>query len=132
MLYVITGPPCVGKSTWVRQRAKPGDVVVDLDRIALAMTAEDTPHHEYPQNIRKAAMVVWRVAVDAAISWAPYGDSYLIHAKPNEMARARYHRARATFIDLDAPYETLMRRAKAERPSYIWKTIANWYDDPEE
>ena len=40
-LYVVTGPPCGGKSTYVREHAKPGDFVIDLDRLALAITSAD-------------------------------------------------------------------------------------------
>lgn len=33
-LIVVAGPPSAGKSTWVREAAKPGDLVVDLDALA--------------------------------------------------------------------------------------------------
>lgn len=36
--YVVTGKPGCGKTTWVRQRAKPGDIVFDLDEIAGIVT----------------------------------------------------------------------------------------------
>jgi predicted kinase len=131
-LYVITGPPCVGKSTWVRDRAKPGDIVVDLDRIALAITAEETPHHEYPAHIRKAAILIRRTAVAVALSYARRGTSYVIHAKPSGKARNQYIRAGAHMIELNAPMNVLMARAKAERPPHIWQTLARWWDEPEE
>ena len=44
-LYVITGPPCAGKSTYAREQATLNDMVIDLDRIALSIAAEETPHH---------------------------------------------------------------------------------------
>ena len=131
-LYVITGPPCVGKSTWVRERAQPGNIVVDLDRIALAITSEDTPHHSYPMHIRRAAMHVRKAAVAAALAYSRSGDAYIIHAKPTAKALSQYRRAAAIMIDLEAPYEVLMARAKAERPPHIWQTLARWWDEPEE
>ena len=70
MLYVITGPPCVGKSTYVRERAQIGDVIVDLDRIALAITAESCPHHDYPNHIRRAAIEIRKTAVLAALAYS--------------------------------------------------------------
>lgn len=40
VVYLVAGPPCAGKSTYVRQRAKPGDLVLDQDVIgARAMVA---------------------------------------------------------------------------------------------
>jgi predicted kinase len=130
-LYIITGPPCVGKSTWVRERAKTGDIVVDLDRIALAITAEATPHHEYPGHIRKAAIMVRQTAVAVAINYGQRGTAYIIHAKPGKMLN-KYKRAGAVMVELEAPMSVLMERAKAERPPHIWQTLARWYDTPEE
>lgn len=36
-LIVITGPPCSGKSTYAREHASPGDIIIDLDAIAHAL-----------------------------------------------------------------------------------------------
>ncbi|MEU0174083.1 hypothetical protein ABZ178_12105 [Streptomyces massasporeus] len=44
MLYVITGPPAAGKSSWIDAHAKPEDVVIDLDRITVALTGPGAPH----------------------------------------------------------------------------------------
>src|SRR5213596_2588996 len=38
VLYVITGPPAAGKSSWIEARARPTDVVIDLDRITAALS----------------------------------------------------------------------------------------------
>lgn len=34
VITVVTGPPCSGKSTYVRTHARPGDIIVDFDAIA--------------------------------------------------------------------------------------------------
>jgi hypothetical protein len=40
VVYLVAGPPCAGKSTYVRHRARPGDLVLDQDVIgARAMAA---------------------------------------------------------------------------------------------
>ncbi len=131
-LYVVTGPPCVGKSTWVRERAELGDLVVDLDRIALAITAESTLHHDYPAHIRKAAIIVRATAVELALRYSRRGKAYVIHAKPSPRALNKYRKAQAIMVDLEAPMDVLMARAKAERPPHIWRTLARWWDEPEE
>lgn len=126
MIYVVTGPPCVGKSTWVRERAAPGDVVVDLDRIALAITAEGTAHHEYDFRIRGYARIVRRTAVQVAIVHSRIGTSYVIDARPGTRARRAYKQAMAQFINLDAPTSVLLARAQAERPAWVTAEIVNW------
>ena len=132
MLYVITGAPCSGKSTWVRKRAKPGDMVIDLDRIALAITAEATPHHEYPPHIRKAAVMLRKQAVAQAMIYAKSGNSFIIHAKPNQRARAAYKKAQANIIELTEPLKVLLERAAAERPAWVAGMIRAWYLDEEQ
>jgi predicted kinase len=129
-LYVITGPPCGGKSTYVRERARPGDFVVDLDRLALAITSEDTPHHEYPAHIRSAAIIIRKQAVALALVAARTYDAYVIHAKPTATARATYKRNRAVFVHQSAPLPVLLARAMAERPEWVLPMIRSWFDEP--
>lgn len=132
MLYVITGPPCSGKSTWIRERAKPGDVVVDLDRIALAITSEGTPHHDYPKHIRTMAVALRRQLVQMALRASKQVDAYVINSKPTTRARAEYYRAGATFIHLDEPLGTLIERAKQERPPWVMQALLHWNVEPDE
>lgn len=131
-LYIVTGPPCAGKSTWVRERAQTGDIVVDLDRLALAITAEGTEHHQYPGHIRGAAIQIRRAAVNVALAYCRTGHSYIIHAKPSERALRMYRRYRPQIIELTAPYSVLLERVKAERPPHILATLATWWEQPEE
>ena len=130
-LYVITGPPCGGKSTYVRERARPGDFVVDLDRLALAITSEDTPHHEYPAHIRSAAIFIRKQAVAIALVMSRGSDAYVIHAKPGAAARATYKRHRAVFVEQSAPLDVLLKRARAERPEWVVPMIREWFTEPD-
>lgn len=130
-LYVITGPPCGGKSTYVRERARPGDFVVDLDRLALAITSDDTAHHEYPPHIRSAAVIIRKQAVALALVAARTYDAYVIHAKPSASSRSTYKRHRAVFIHKSAPLHVLLARARAERPEWVLPMIRSWFDDPD-
>lgn len=132
MIYVVTGPPCVGKSTWVRQRATRGDLVVDLDRIALAISTEDTPHHDYPPEIRYIAMQMRKTAVAAALRYGRTRNAYIIHAKPTSRSLGQYRAAGAHIVELTETYDVLIARAKAERPPHIWQTLARWWEEPDE
>lgn len=118
MIHVVIGHICSGKSTYVRERAKAGDVVIDLDRIALALATEDTNHHDYPDHIKQIARGLRWWAIDDAVrlnrraSW----DVWIIHAYPSDEDMARYRRLGAAIKVMDADAETLRARAATERP----------------
>lgn len=120
MIHVVTGHICSGKSTYVRQHAEPGDVVIDLDRIALAISHEDTPHHEYPIHITDIARVVRWFAIDEAVrlhrraSW----DLWIIHAYPSDDDLAKYRRLGAAVAEIKADVATLRERASSQRPEH--------------
>lgn len=132
MLYVITGPPCAGKSTWVRDRAKPGDLVIDLDRIALSLTSEDTPHHQYPAHIRALAIKTRSSLIPAALRVSRQLDVYLVHAKPSNKQLGLYLRHHANIIELTASLDVLLARAAQERPSWVAPMIVDWWKEDEQ
>ena len=132
MIYVITGPPCVGKSTWVDERARGADMVVDLDRIAAAISPADIPSHYYAPHIRNVARAMRRIARGAAIRYGQTtGTAYIIDAKPGPRDRGEYRRAGAQFVDLDAPLEILVERCKDQRPAWVLQTLYRWHDTHE-
>ena len=131
-LYIITGPPCSGKSTYAQTHAKPGDMVIDLDRIALAISAEGTKHHTYPLAIRNTARLMRKAALPAAVGHARKANTYLIDSKPGTRSRAIYKKNGATFIELSAPIATLVERCRNERPPWVMQTLMTWWDEPDE
>lgn len=130
-LYVVTGPPCVGKSTWVLNRARTGDIVVDLDRIALAITGSETVHHDYPLHIRRAAITMRATLVPIAIRHSRSGSAFIIHAKPGPKARGIYRRHAAVWIELEAPMSVLLNRAAQERPPHVVDMLRTWHAEAE-
>ncbi len=119
MIHVVTGHICSGKSTYVRSKAKRGDVVIDFDRIALAIAPEDTPHHDYPEAIRTLATFVRQAAIDDAIAMSKRGrvaNVWIIHAYPTDQDVMKYRRHGATIVEVECDAETLTRRAADQRP----------------
>ena len=128
MLTVITGPPCSGKSTYIAERAKRGHIIIDLDRIALALTTDDTPHHGYHHGIRWVAIEARRAALAAAIRQHLNGATvWAIDTDPSPKRREFYRRAGGTVVDLDPGIETVMARAISERPDHVIEYIREWY-----
>ena len=119
MLTVVTGPPCSGKSAYVRERARPGDVVIDFD---VAAQAFGSPvGHDHPAAVLAVARAAWWPAVRAALDCHRRGARvWVVDTDPPSHRRQRYHIAGAAFVRLSAPPAELARRAaeRADRASH--------------
>ena len=67
MIHVITGPPCAGKSTYIKDHAVAGDLIIDFDVIASAFGAKD---HEAEGMIRDVAKLARETAINNACEHA--------------------------------------------------------------
>lgn len=129
MLYVVIGPPAAGKSTWCRQQAKSGDLIIDYDRLALALTAgQDPDSHEHPKTVKAVTKAARQAAIDKALTLAHECDVYLIHSTPSEALLNRYRLAGAQVITIDPGIDVVLERAKAERPWWMQGAIKRWYE----
>lgn len=113
MLTVVTGPPCAGKTTHVRNRATPGDIVIDLDQLAQALGSPDS--HDHPPAILAVARAARHAAiVDAIRQHTRRGATvWVVDAAPSSVRRRQYHQAGAVYVHLDVDRGELHRRAAA-------------------
>jgi hypothetical protein len=129
-VFVVTGPPAGGKSTWVREHATPGDITIDYDDLAQALSPNlPTDPVEQPAHVVDVA----RAARDAAINEAWHlgqttCDVYVIHAMPDGHAMNRYRKNGAEIVTVDPGYDECMRRAQAERTPRQQAIVRDWYE----
>lgn len=127
MLYVITGPPAAGKSTWIDAHAKPQDIVIDLDRITRALTGPGAPAwNQNPLQLRVAHKARY-AAINAAVEIRDRVDVYLIHTMPSPKALARYKRLDAKVVAVDPGREIVMQRIDAMRDPDMRRVASRWY-----
>lgn len=125
MIHVIIGAPCSGKSTYVRENAKAGDLRVDYDLIAQALGAENS--HQAEGIIKQAAFDAREGAINTAVKNADM-ESWIIHTSPSEDHMKIYEEAGADFVRLDPGYDVCIERALAdERPQQTIDGIEKWY-----
>lgn len=128
-LYVVQGPPAGGKTTWVRTHARPGDVVVDLDALAAALTVGE-PGHRHEQAVLRCARRAWRVAVDEALACVDTVDVYVVHSMPSDQAMVRYAEHGAHVVTCDPGREVVLARIATERPTEAKAVAGRWYARP--
>ena len=128
MLYVVTGPPAAGKSSWIDAHATARDIVIDLDRITQALTGPGAPTwNQNPLQLRVAHRARY-AAIDEAITLRDRVDVYLIHTMPTPKARARYKRLDARIITVDPGRDIVMQRIEAMRDREMKRAATRWYN----
>lgn len=118
LIRVVTGPPCGGKSTYVREHAEAGDLIIDFDDLVEAFGGK---RYEADGLIREAAVQARRSAIEVAC--VSEGTTWIIdtvHEDPFEEDEE--------VIVIDPGFDACMERAKAEgRPQSTIDGIENWY-----
>jgi predicted kinase len=128
-VFVITGPPAAGKTTWMREKAKPGDITIDFDDIA-AVLSPGLPRDplDMPASIMAVARAARLAAIDQALfSDSHTGDVYIIDARPRRAAMQKYAEVGAEIIVVDPGAAECLRRARAERTPRQQELAQAWY-----
>ena len=124
MIHVIIGAPCAGKSTYVRENAKSGDVIVDYDSLAKALGAEG---HLPDGDIKQAAFRARKAAIEYCVETKC--EAWIIHTSPTDEQRETYEKAGAEFIEMDTDMDTCLQRAiDDERPPETEQIIRDYFE----
>jgi hypothetical protein len=117
MIYVISGPPCSGKTTHINNNAKPNDIVIDMDKIAFALLPDGA--QDYDDKVRKIAMMARKAAVQEAV-YQMQGERqrtlWIIHTDPDGNQRMAYRAMNARIVEFDPGREVCLERLAARSP----------------
>lgn len=127
-ITIVIGPPCSGKSTFVRKRKAVSDVVVDYDAIASAV-GSSTPFGA-TGGIRRVALAARWGAINRVLNGIDE-NAFIIHTNPSQEQMQKYAAVGAKFLVVDPGKAACIARAKAEhRPKDIFPAIDAWYSSP--
>lgn len=128
MVYLVYGSPCSGKSTYVQEHFKPGDIVCDVDRLYAALCFNEEHQTElYAQEVAKSLN---RHLIDMIRNReGHWKNAYVISiANTQEQLKMAMEQVNADeAIYIDTAYEECIRRAK-ERPFYFQFIIDEWFE----
>lgn len=127
MLYVITGPPGAGKSSYIKAHAKPSDIVIDLDLMALALAGPGADHHNHSETLLKVVHRARFAAIREAEQHIDTTDVYVINTLPSAKARAQYKRLKARIITVDPGRAIVMQRIEDMRQPGMKAVATKWY-----
>ncbi|MFF3643388.1 AAA family ATPase [Streptomyces sp. NPDC002564] len=127
MLYVITGPPAAGKTSWIDAHAKPTDIVIDLDRITRALAGPGAPTWNQDPTLLRVAHKARYAAMHEAFELRDKTNVYLIHTMPGTKALAKYKRMDAKIIAIDPGRDIVMQRIDAMRDPEMRRVASRWY-----
>lgn len=127
-VVVVIGPPAGGKSTYVKEHARPADVAIDMDEIARAlMPVQPAETHVYPDHVRHVAIKARAGAIHAATRLRERVTVWLIHAIPTPDDLEDYRRYHWQIVTVDPGREVVEARARTLRPEFMNKHIERWY-----
>ena len=128
MVYLIYGSPCSGKTAYVKEHKKDGDIVCDVDRLYSAISFNEEHQTElYAQEIASDLYKeMLNIIRDRKGHW---GNAYVITvANTEERVKTEADKIKADeTIFIDTPYEVCMERAK-DRPFYFQFLIQEWFE----
>lgn len=108
-------------------RAEPGDITIDYDALACTLSPPGEDPHDHPDHVKRVTKAARQAAIDTALTLAADHDVYVIHSTPSPALITHYQRHGAQVITIDPGYDTVMSRAKAERPWWMQPAIKKWY-----
>lgn len=126
-LYVVTGPPASGKTTYVAARAAPGAVVIDYDLLAAALTAGGGDTHRHLRPVQRVAHRARRAAIREGLRQARGHDVWVVHSSPTPEALAEYQAHGARVITIDPGQDVVLARCEQLRPPASRDAALRWY-----
>lgn len=87
-VFIVYGPPLSGKTTFVRQNMKRGDLIVDMDKLYEAVTM--LPPYDKPDNILYNVRAIHRQLIDnIKTRYGKWNNAWIIGGYPDRYKREK-------------------------------------------
>lgn len=125
-VYLVYGSPCAGKTTFVREHARPDDLILDIDRIWECICMSDREHK--PDRLKSNVFGIRDTIIDQIRTrTGNWRTAWIIGGYPLRTDRDRIcDLLRAEPIFIGESIATCMSRAKNEK----WQRyVEDWFED---
>lgn len=111
-VYLITGAPCSGKTTFARERMQAGDVIVDIDDIWQQVSGG--PRYDKPNSLKPIVFKTRDLQEEQVrIRAGTWRNAFIIKSLPLPMDRRREaEKLGAEVITIDTPKEECLERLR--------------------
>lgn len=131
-VFLVTGAPGAGKTTYVRNKKQPGDLILDLDALAAALHGITTPHPDYEpvmDAVLAAREAVYSVIENRKGRW---DRAFVITSAPDpRKVDALATRLGATVITMQTTkqkcIEQIQNDPTREMPDNDLRLVDEWY-----
>lgn len=131
-LIVVTGSPGCGKSTWMRNTAKPGDIQIGSDELTNALTGQQESKHHHAATAKKVSKAAREAAIQEAIKQSDLVDVWILISNLTEDKASMWRVYGAQFVVIDPGYDLALQRCKENRPGYKHRLVDSWYSRRDE
>lgn len=108
-VFIVTGRPCSGKTTYVRNNIKQNDIVFDFDEIARALTYSKW-HTVNKENVKPLVMQLRHAFINSLWDSKPLGDVWIIASNLTDYLLKITKRYEPDIITIDTSEEECIRR----------------------
>ncbi len=128
-VYIVYGPPCAGKTTWVKDVSTPDDLIVDIDRLYAAVRCENCDGYDKPNAVKNNVFAIRDTLLDnIKTRYGRWQNAYVIGGFPFASDRERMEtRLNASSIYINTPKELCLERAKL-RPNEWRQYVLDWFE----
>ncbi len=132
-VWVVYGPPLSGKTTFVRQSARRGDLVVDVDRLFVALSM--LPDYDKPDTLLGNVMRVYELLRDQVKTrYGKWGSAWVVGGFADRYKREKTAEdLGAELVFCGAPRELCLARLEMDESRRLrkdeWRRyIDSWFE----
>ena len=126
---VVCGPPGAGKTSYVRQHAQPGDLILDVDALYMALSGQ--PMYDKPAELLPFVIEARDAVIERLRQRSRANHAWVITLAPTESERQPYAEDGADVVVLATPAEDCLARITADPERARWdgwtQLVESWW-----